>query len=107
MLVAVGGIMFFRSLRMKRNEESDKVARFIVAGGKRRFVIRTSLPAAVIPWFAMNLFFFARFRSEGIEGTFLAGLELVTLLISTLFGFVLSLKMWSRFERLAKSDFPQ
>jgi hypothetical protein len=95
--------MFFANLHTKQKEQSESVARFIVAGGKRRFLIRASLPAGIVPWLAMNLFFFARIRSEGIGGSFLAGLEVVTLLISSLFGILISLGMWKRFEQVAKS----
>jgi hypothetical protein len=95
--------MYFTGLLNKQKEQSESVARFIVAGGKRRFLIRASLPAGIIPWLAMNLFFFARFRSEGIGGSFLAGLEVITLLISMLFGILISLRMWKRFEQNAKS----
>ena len=94
--------MLFTSLRTKRKEQSDRVAQFIVAGGKRRFLVRASLVAAIVPWLGVNLLFFLRFPSEGIGRSFLAGLEVVTLLISVPFGILISLRMWRSFEQIAK-----
>jgi len=96
--------MPFANLRTKQKEQSERVACFIVARGKRRFLIIYSCTDGILFWLVMNALFFARVRSEGMGGSFLAGLEAVTLSISMFFGLLASLIMWKRFERLAKSE---
>jgi hypothetical protein len=95
--------MFFANLRTRQQEETERVARFILVGGKCRFLIRASLCATIIPWLGLNLFFFTRIHSEGIGGSFLAVLEAVILLIYAPFGILIGLRMWERCEQIAKS----
>lgn len=95
--------MSFADLRTKYAEESERIARFIVAQGKRRFLIRGSWSAGVTFWLGMNLLLFVRAHAH--FGTiFLVGFEVVIFSVSMLFGFFLSSQMWGRYERLSNSN---
>jgi hypothetical protein len=95
--------MFFESLRAKQKERSKVVARFIVDRGKRRFFISTALITGVLFWLGMNAFFLTRDRAA-FRGRFVAGSEVVILLIGIFLGFMISLRMWRVYTRLAKSE---
>jgi len=98
--------MSFATLYTKQKENSKAVAVSVVARGKRRFIIRSTGVAGVLFWLGMNALFLTRYRTS-LTGRFLAGWETVVLLVSTLFGLVIALRMWGHYEGLVRSDGPQ
>ena len=92
--------MLFGNFESKQKERSDVVARYVLAGGKRRFFITTVSISSILFWLAMNIFFFVR---GGIvfEGLILAGFEVGILLIGALLGIAICLKMWRNYTRLS------
>jgi hypothetical protein len=107
--------MSYANLRTKQKEQSERVARFIIARGKRSFFMKVPWIMGIGFWLVMNtllltynhsglrvLILACRESASGCE--ILAGCMLVNFLISMLFGFLISLSMWGHFKRLVKSD---
>ena len=93
--------MSFATLRTKYRENSVIVARLIVDGGKRRFVIRNSLIWAIFSLLGSNALFLVRHESD-LRGWFLVGTEAAGFLISLTGGLMISLTTWTRYQKLTK-----
>ena len=95
--------MNFARLGAKYRVRSKLIAQRVVARGKRRFVMRASGISGPTFWVGMNAYFLIR-DNDGLRGRYLAYWGIVSLLGSMVFGFLFSLMIWARYQRLAKSE---
>jgi hypothetical protein len=95
--------MLFANLRSNQKQLSKVIARDILAGTKRRFILRASWVAGIVYWLGMNALFLTRYH-ESLTGRFLAVWEVAIFVIGVFFGYLSSLIMWKRFKKLAESE---
>ena len=104
--------MSFGNYRARYRDQSKVLAGFAFARGKRRFVLKVAPISGGVFWIGSNAVQFAR-HPEILKDAFLAGregailvmsIEVALLLMSMLFGLLMSLTMWSSYKRIAESE---
>ncbi|HET6841303.1 MAG TPA: hypothetical protein VFK06_06400 [Candidatus Angelobacter sp.] len=87
-----------------RKYSTSQALLFMVARGRCRFLVRSSLAGSFILWIVLSGVFMIRGMFHGLAVPYVVLLEAVSLLIVFPFGLALAFYQWKKFQKMAAMD---